>query len=463
MKTRILIIDDEPKMCSILKRALEVDEYEIEATSNPIKGIKYLEERPFQIILCDLKMPEMDGIEVLEKAKKIQPEADFIIMTAYATVQSAVESMKKGAFDYLIKPFSMDELRILLKRVIETKELKEENVHLKEVLQSTFNFENIIAKSRVMEQVLTRVAKVAKSSASVLLRGESGTGKEVLAKSIHFSSARRDNPLIKVNCGAIPDTLLESELFGYTKGAFTGANETRKGLFESADRGTVFLDEIGNISPALQIKLLHVLQDGEFQRVGNYSETIKVDVRIIAATNKNLEEDVKNGTFRNDLYFRLNVVPIYVPPLRERIEDVEPLVQHFLKKFTCLGETFSIDPEAMQLFLSYDWPGNIRELENAIEHSVVMSSDDIIRICDLPMTLQNFYANRECISSPLAFDHLTLEDMEKRLILNAMKKTNCNHTHAAKILGITRRTLGYRIKKYDLESEIKNSKQKKEG
>lgn len=459
MGINILIIDDEQKMCSILKKVLDSEGYNVKTATDGFEALKILENCKFHIILCDLKMPNITGIEVLEKAKKIQPDVDFIIMTAYSTVETAVESMKKGAFDYLIKPFSMDELKILIKRIVETMELKEENIHLKEVLQDKFNFDNIVAKSKAMEQVLTRVKKVARSNACVLLRGESGTGKEVIAKCIHYASPRSEKTLIKVNCGAIPDTLLESELFGYTKGAFTGANETRMGLFESADKGTIFLDEIGDISPALQVKLLRVLQDGEFQRVGNYSETIKVDVRIIAATNQNLEESVKKGEFREDLYFRLNVVPIHIPSLKERSEDIEPLIQHFLRKYSISNESFSIAKEAMEVLLSYNYPGNIRELENAIEHAIVMSNDNIITVGDLPLNLQNFQRKLEPSNKLFSMENITIEDMEKHLILNALKKTKGNFTRAAKLLGITRRTLGYRIKKYDLECNISKSKE----
>lgn len=461
MNVKVLIVDDEIKMCNILKKVLINEGYQADFTNNPIEAISMLEKTNYQIVLCDLKMPEMSGIEVLEAAKKIQPDIDFIIMTAYSTVQSAVESMKKGAFDYLIKPFSMDELKMLIKRLIETVELKEENVHLKEVLQNTFNFDHIVWKSKSMEMVLQRVKKVARSNACVLLRGESGTGKEVLAKCIHFASPRCDKTLIKVNCGAIPDTLLESELFGYTKGAFTGANDTHRGLFESADKGTIFLDEIGDITPALQVKLLRVLQDGEFQRVGNFSETIKVDVRIIAATNKNLEEEVKKGKFREDLYFRLNVVPINIPPLRERRDDIEPLIYFFIKKYSGTETTLSIDNNAKELLLSYNYPGNIRELENAIEHSVVMMNDDVIKLEDLPMTLQSLNKSAGFGENPLLYDALTLDTMERHLIINALQKTKFNHTRAANLLGITRRTLGYRIKKYGLEEEIQKLKEDK--
>ncbi len=450
MSATILIIDDEPKMAGILKRVLTKQGYEVVTTSKPEQGLTILQSQPVQIILCDLKMPGMDGIEVLERAKQIQPQAEFIMMTAYATAQTAVESMKKGAYDYLIKPFPLDELKILLARVLKTKTLQEENVRLREALVDKFHFDNIIAESKLMQAVLARVAKVAPSDASVLLRGESGTGKEILAKAIHQASPRKDKPLVTVNCSAIPTTLLESEMFGHVKGAFTGAVETRKGLFQSADGGTIFLDEIGEVSPAVQVKLLRVLQDGKFQRVGD-TVPITVDVRLITATNKNLEEAIQQGAFRQDLYYRLNVVPIYIPPLRERKEDILPLIEHFAKKFHRPGKTVTYAPETIDLFLAYDWPGNIRELENAVEHAVVMGESQQILPCDLPLALHTFYSKQELALSTPIHEQMTLADIEKRWIINALRKTNKNHTRAAKLLGITRRTLGYRLQKYVID------------
>ena len=450
MSATILIIDDEPKMAGILKRVLSKQGYEVVATSEPEQGLTILQSQPVQIILCDLKMPGMDGIEVLERAKQIQPQAEFIMMTAYATAQTAVESMKKGAYDYLIKPFPLDELKILLARVLKTKTLQEENVRLREALVDKVHFDNIVAESKPMQAVLARVAKVAPSDASVLLRGESGTGKEILAKAIHQASPRKDKPLVTVNCSAIPTTLLESEMFGHVKGAFTGAVETRKGLFQSADGGTIFLDEIGEVSPAVQVKLLRVLQDGKFQRVGD-TVPITVDVRVIAATNKNLEEAIQQGAFRQDLYYRLNVVQIYIPPLRERKEDILPLIEHFARKFQKPGKTITFAPETIDLFLAYDWPGNIRELENAVEHAVVMGESQKIMPCDLPLALQTFYSKQELALSTPIHEQMTLADIEKRWIINALRKTNKNHTRAAKLLGITRRTLGYRLQKYEID------------
>lgn len=460
--TSLLIIDDEPKMSGVLARMLSKDGYDVEWTDSPTVGLEKLGQKFFDIILCDLKMPELSGIDVLERAKRVSPSTDFVIMTAYATAQTAVESMKKGAFDYLIKPFPLDELKLLIKRIEETRNLKEENQRLREVIGQKFSFENIIAASKQMQDVLARARKVAASSASVLLRGESGTGKEVLAKAIHTMSPRANAPLVVVNCGAIPENLLESEFFGHIKGSFTGAIENRKGMFETADTGSIFLDEIGEVPLHLQVKLLRVLQEGEFQRVGE-STPHKVDVRIIAATNRNLEQDVASGTFRQDLYYRLNVIPIQLPALRERQDDIVPLVEYFLRRFAPPGSRKMLSPDALSLLRRYEYPGNIRELENAIEHAVVLSEGDMIHVADLPLQIQNFEWARGSGVTNASVEHMHLDDIEKRCILSALEKTRYNHTRAAAHLGITRRTLGYRIQKYDLESVIAENARKLKG
>lgn len=460
--TSLLIIDDEPKMSGVLARMLSKDGYDVEWTDSPTVGLEKLGQKFFDIILCDLKMPELSGIDVLERAKRVSPSTDFVIMTAYATAQTAVESMKKGAFDYLIKPFPLDELKLLIKRIEETRNLKEENQRLREVIGQKFSFENIIAASKQMQDVLARARKVAASSASVLLRGESGTGKEVLAKAIHTMSPRANAPLVVVNCGAIPENLLESEFFGHIKGSFTGAIENRKGMFETADTGSIFLDEIGEVPLHLQVKLLRVLQEGEFQRVGE-STPHKVDVRIIAATNRNLEQDVASGTFRQDLYYRLNVIPIQLPALRERHDDIVPLVEYFLRRFAPPGSRKMLSPDALSLLRRYEYPGNIRELENAIEHAVVLSEGDMIHVADLPLQIQNFEWARGSGVTNASVEHMHLDDIEKRCILSALEKTRYNHTRAAAHLGITRRTLGYRIQKYDLESVIAENARKLKG
>ncbi len=440
---RIIILDDEPKMGRILARVLTRAGHEAEFHDQPAAALAALEE-PADLLLTDLKMPAMDGMEMMTRARTLQPQLDVIMMTAYASVETAVQAMKLGAFDYLIKPFPNDELVMLVARVAERRGLRTENAMLRRSLQERFNTENLIAVSPAMREVLKRAEKVAISDVSVLLRGASGTGKEVLAQAIHASGKRKTRPLVKVNCGALPETLLESELFGHTRGAFTGAIETRKGLFQQADGGTIFLDEIGEITPALQVKLLRVLQEGEFQRVGD-AQTFRVDVRVIAATNRDLETMIAQGSFRQDLYYRLNVVPIVIPTLRERPEDIPALIDHFIKRARIrLGRQVHLTPMVFTRLREYHWPGNIRELENAIEHACVMCDGDTIEWDDLPLAVQT-------MSGPA--DHgspQTLEEIEKQALQAALETTGYNHTRAARLLGITRRTLGYRIEKFNL-------------
>ena len=453
MPAKILIIDDEPKIAGILKRVLGREGYDVDITHDPLEGVGLMKENNYDVILSDMKMPGMDGIEVLKHARTLQNQADFIMMTAYATVETAVESMKLGAFDYLIKPFPMGDLKALLARLLETKSLKEEGAE--EVAPGKIGFEHIISESEAMNDVLARAAKVARSNASVLLRGKSGTGKEILARAIHNKSSRSEKPLIIINCGAIPETLLESELFGHKKGAFTGAVESRPGRFKLADHGTIFLDEVGELPTSLQVKLLRVLQDGEFHPVGQ-SQSEKVDVRLIAATNRDLEKAIEECAFRQDLYYRLNVVPILIPPLRQRPSDIPALVRHFLKKHQPEDSPLEIDAGAEELLLTYTWPGNVRELENAIEHAAVLCEGGRITIEDLPLAIRSFASNEEKMESPPSLDHLTLEEMEKGFILSALKKTGGNQTRAARLLGITRRTLGYRMKKYAIDDLTDN-------
>lgn len=443
-------------MSSVLARMLAKDGYEVDWTNNPVEGLDKLSSRSFDIVLCDLRMPELSGIEVLERARRINPNVDFVVMTAYASAQTAVEAMKKGAVDYLIKPFPIDELKLLVRRIEETRNLKEENQRLREVIGQKFSIENIVAESKQMQEVLARVRKVAASNASVLLRGESGTGKEVLAKAIHNLSSRPHGPLIVANCGAIPENLLESEFFGHIKGSFTGALENRKGMFEAANGGSIFLDEIGEVPLHLQVKLLRVLQEGEIQRVGE-STPHKVDVRIIAATNRNLEQAVSGGEFRQDLYYRLNVIPIHLPALRERRDDLAPLIEHFLAKFSPKGQSKRLAPNALAMLMKYDYPGNIRELENAIEHAVVLSEGAAIQAADLPLQVQNHEWAKGAGLSGDGVEHMHLEEIEKHCILSALEKTRYNHTRAAAHLGITRRTLGYRIQKYGLEQIVEEN------
>jgi len=460
MKVSILIIDDELKMGKALKLVLEKEGYSVDITEYPQTGLDLLARTPYQVLLCDLRMPGMGGLDVLERAKALQPHVNVIMMTAYASAETAVESMKRGAYDYLIKPFSTDELKILIQRCLRAQALQEENALLKERLQEKYQPENTIAASKAMQLVLNRARKVAESNATVLIRGESGTGKEMLAGIIHTASARAGRPIVTVNCGALPESLLEAELFGHRRGAFTGAVENRQGLFEAADGGTIFLDEIGEISPAMQVKLLRVLQSGEFQRVGDPS-VVRVDVRVLAATNRDLEKMVAEGKFRTDLYYRLNVVPLFIPPLRERREDIAPLIEHFIRKFG-RGRPFRFTPAALDLMERYTWPGNIRELENAVEHAIVLSDVETLGIEWLPTAVRSLA--EEARDEPVAahLDNLTLEEAEKRMIRAAMARTGYNTTRAAKQLGVTRRTLGYRLRKHGLHRGISDAGEEEE-
>jgi DNA-binding NtrC family response regulator len=449
----IMILDDEPKMGKILTRILQREGHRVTSHTDPEQALEALGRQPTDLLLTDLKMPGMNGLEVMRRARELVPDLDVIMMTAYATVETAVQAMKEGALDYLIKPFPNEELVMVVARAAETRGLREENRLLRQTIREEFKPDGIVAVSPVMRDLMRRVAKVAASDAAVLLRGESGTGKEVLATAIHAASARRDRPLVKVNCGALTETLLESELFGHTRGAFTGAVETRKGLFQQADGGTIFLDEVGEVSQALQVKLLRVLQTGEYQRVGD-AQTFRVDVRVIAATNRPLEEMIRLGTFRPELYYRLNVVPLALPALRERAEDVPALIDCILARIRRrAGKTYSVTPEAFRRLLECPWPGNIRELENALEHACVMCEEQTIALRDLPVAVQNVEtpaATATAATAPPDPGPLTLEEMEQQALIQALEATGYNHTQAARRLGITRRTLGYRIAKYNI-------------
>ena len=448
MPARVLIIDDEIKMGKALKHVLAKEGYGVEAFDNPVEGLALLERERYDVLLCDLKMPGLSGLDVLERSKGLQPDLNVIMMTAYASAETAVESMKRGAYDYLIKPFSTDELKILIHRCLDTTVLRQENAFLKDQLQEKFRPENFISVSKVMQSVLQRARKVAESNATVLITGESGTGKEVLASAIHAASPRAKRCFVTVNCGAVTETLLEAELFGHKRGSFTGAGEDRQGLFEAADKGTIFLDETGEVSPAMQVKLLRVLQSGEFQRVGDPA-IIKVDVRVIAATNRNLEKMVEAGLFRTDLYYRLNVVPLYVPPLRERWEDIQPLIEFFLDRYSG-GKGYRFSQAALELMESYNWPGNVRELENAVEHAVVLSDGSVLGADSLPMSLRSYQDKEQGQLGAWWLEKLTLAEAEQRMLEAAMGRTNNNMTRAARQLGITRRALGYRLRKYGL-------------
>jgi len=374
----------------------------------------------------------------LETAKKISQHTEVIMMTAYASAQTAVEAMRKGAFDYLIKPFEIDELKLKVTQILEKNRLAQENKDLKEQLREKFSLKNIIGQSEAMQKVYQMVEKVAPSDATVLIRGESGTGKELVAQAIHQNSQRKNEPFIAVNCGALPESLLESELFGHEKGAFTGADKQKLGRFELASSGTMFLDEIGDITQPIQIKLLRVLQTKEIVRLGG-QKTISIKARTIAATNRDLEEAMKTGAFREDLYYRINVFPIFIPPLRERKEDIPDLVAHFLKKNKAPAE--KIDGAAIKLLMKYHWQGNVRELENVIERSLILAGNDVITPEVLPPHIRGEVETERSVSLEIPDDGLSIEDVERNLIHNALKKANGNKSNAAKLLGITRRRL----------------------
>lgn len=448
----ILIIDDEETQRSILKGYLEKKGYKIYSASSGTEGIDLIRRNMIDIVLSDYKMPDKTGLEVLETVKEINPEISFVILTAYGTIENAVKAMRLGAFDYISKPVDLDELDLLLERIIENKNLKSEILLLKNQLKEKFKIDSFISQSPKMEEVLSIAARSADSKATVLITGESGTGKEVLAKAIHYASSRKDRPFVAVNIPALPETLLESELFGHEKGAFTGADKAKKGRFELADSGTIFLDEIGDIPLNLQVKLLRVLQEHQIERVGSV-ENINIDVRIIAATHQNLEQKIKDGSFREDLYYRLNIVSLYLPPLRERKEDILPLIDHFVEKYSKENnkKKLSLSKEAVDLLIKYNFPGNVRELENAIERAVVLCRSDVITVNDLPNVIKGFKAEKEIVTNENTSLIEQVEALEKKLIFDALSKTNGNQSQAGRMLGLTERNLRYKMQKYEIK------------
>ncbi|HID93890.1 MAG TPA: sigma-54-dependent Fis family transcriptional regulator [bacterium (Candidatus Stahlbacteria)] len=438
---KILVVDDEQSQRDLLAGLLSKANHRVVVAGSGEEALKKIDEG-IDLAIVDLKMPGMDGLTTLKEFKKLNPEICVIILTAYGTVETAVEAMKHGAYDYLNKPIDVDELLLIIKRAMEREELLTEVRYLKEELNRYAKIPEIIGESDAMKQVMSTAYRVAQTNATVLIRGESGTGKELLARAIHLASPRKERRFVPVSCAAIPSTLLESELFGYERGAFTDAIKTKKGKFEVADQGTLFLDEIGDMPLSTQVKLLRVLQEREVERLGS-NVTIPVDVRVIAATNQNLEQKIKQGEFREDLYFRLNVVTIVIPPLRERREDIIPLALHFLKKYTseCKKPVEDITKEAKDVLLRYSWPGNIRELENAIERAVVLTRSNLIIPEDLPIIVKD--TEKEL--------PLRLDEVEKHHIERVLKLTNYNISQAASLLGIHRNTLREKIKKLNLQ------------
>ena len=451
-KPRIMVIDDEESMCRFMQIMLQKEGYEVTSTVSTKEALEKIKNKDYDLVIADLMMPEMNGLELLSRAKSIQPRMNFIVMTAYASVDSAIEALKKGAFDYITKPFKIDEIKIAIKKSLEQRKITEENIKLKRQLKKEFGLHNLIGNSEEIIQMKRLVERVADTDSTVLIQGESGTGKELVAKAIHQLSRRVDQPFITINCAALPETLLESELFGHVRGSFTGAVKDKEGLFQVADNGTFFMDEIGVTSLAIQVKLLRVLEEKQFTPVGS-TKPVEADVRLITATNTNLEEEVKLGNFRSDLYFRLNVIPIHIPPLRERKGDTELLIRYFIKKYCDkLGvEEKEIAPESLQSLISYSWPGNVRELENTIERAVLLNSAKAIDQSSLP---QNILENKPLgLVRPVQPELPSLEAIEKAYIFWVLNQTDWQKTKAAQVLGIDASTLYRKIERYGLKEK----------
>ncbi len=447
-RTRILIVDDEEIVRESLSAWLEKDGYTLATAPDGETAIDRIRKERWSILLVDLKMPGIDGLQVLEEAKKAQPEAAAVIMTAYATVDSAVAAMKIGAYDYLVKPFDPEELSLMIQKIVTQQALVRENVLLRKVLKREYRFRDLVSKSASMQAVFDLARTAARSHSTILVLGESGTGKELLARAIHAESPRSGGPFVAVSCAALTETLLESELFGHEKGAFTGAAARRKGKFEMADGGTLFLDEIGDITPKLQLDLLRVIEDRQFFRVGG-SESVRVDVRIIAATNRDLPKAVADGAFREDLFYRLNVIPVHLPPLRARLEDLPLLVEHLLEQ---LGAEMNrrvdgVTADAMSLLMSHAWPGNVRELRNVLERAVVVATGHVIQASDLGLHRPPYGDGQN--GGPMA----SLEDVERHHIARVLQESDGNISQAARTLGIDRATLYNKLRKYQLRKD----------
>ena len=452
MKTSqsILVVDDDVAHRVMLKKLIGSWGYEISEAEDGSVAISEVQKRAFDLILMDIRMLNVSGIEALEQIKVINPAIPVIIMTAYASVETAVNALKKGAYDYLTKPLDFDELKIAIARATEHSGLKKENEYLKERLGERFDRQSIIGQSPAMVKLLDTVSQVAGTEATVLITGESGTGKEMIANAIHYNSQRASAPFIKINCAALTETLLESELFGHEKGAFTGADRKREGKFRQADGGSIFLDEVSEMSPAMQVKLLRVLQEREITRVGG-SEVLKINVRVIAASNKDLKKEMGKGRFREDLFYRLNVVALHVPPLQARRDDIPLLAQHFLNLFAEKNNKSikGFTPQAMEKLLKYPWPGNVRELMNAVERAVVLSRAEYLSADDLSLLMADT-AVAETIGQISLPENVPLEEMEKRTILETLHAVNGNKSEAARRLGITRKTLRAKLEKYQV-------------
>jgi two-component system response regulator PilR (NtrC family) len=460
LKDKILVADDEQSMREFLDIMLKKEGYKVSLASNGEEVVKLIDNDLFDLVLLDIRMPKLDGITALKKIKAITPDTVVIMITAYASADTAIKAMKEGAYDYITKPFKVEEIKLIIKNALEKKNLQKENILLKQVVRDRYHFGNIIGQSPKMVVLYDLLEKVSPTKTNILIAGESGTGKELVAKAIHYNSPRKEKPFVTLNCGAIPESLIESELFGHMKGAFTDAIATKKGLFEVADEGTIFLDEISELPLLMQVKLLRVLQDKEFKRVGG-TEDIRVDVRIISATNKDLEGAVKEKLFREDLFYRLNVIQIKLPPLRERKEDIPILANHFLKKYSeeLNKNILNISPETHQILLHYEYPGNVRELQNIIERAVALEGGQ-----ELTATNLNSYLSEQPLLKKGSMDieipnegidlEKIVEDLERTLLLKALDKTKGIKKKAAELLHINFRSMRYRLEKYGLNHGV---------
>ncbi len=452
IKHRILIVDDEESMRDFLSIMLHREGYHVDTAVDGAQAVTHLRDHSYDLVISDMKMPRMTGMELLAHIKDRTPETVVLMVTAFSSTDEAVEAMKQGAYDYITKPFRNEEIRLIVKNALERRELRQENLALKEELGKRFSFEGLIGKSKAMQDVFTMVKKVASSPVKVLVTGESGTGKELVARAIHYNSDRRDGPFVPINCGAIPENLLESELFGHEKGSFTGAIKLKQGLFETAAGGTIFLDEIGELPAMMQVKLLRVLQEDEFRRVGGIKD-IKTDVRVLAATNRHLEDAVSEGSFREDLYYRFNVIRVDLPPLRQRREDIPVMIDFFWERFT--GETgVKVTEDAMRRLIDYHWPGNVRELENVIERATVLGRENEITLDCLPPNLVTGMSSSVTPLTDIPDSGMDLDaylgEIEKEILLKALVRTDGVRKSAAGLLGITFRSIRYRLSKFGL-------------
>ncbi|HXA49302.1 MAG TPA: sigma-54 dependent transcriptional regulator [Candidatus Acidoferrum sp.] len=451
MKKRILVVEDEEKLRRVIELQLTVAGFDVDKAANAEDALKIVDRA--DMVLTDLKLPNMDGLEFLGLIRRQNSVVPVVMMTAFGSVETAVGAMKAGATDFLLKPFSLDHLMQVVHKALEMRALRDENRQLKQELGRRYEFDNIIGRSPAMQEIFTTIERVGPTRATVLLTGESGVGKDLIARAIHFHSPRKDRPLVKINCTAIPENLMESELFGYEKGAFTGAQTSKPGKFEQADTGTVFLDEIGDVPAAIQVKLLRVLQEREFERLGS-NTTRHIDVRLVAATNQDLRAALEQGTFREDLYYRLNVVPIDIPPLRERKQDIPFLANHFVKKLAVDtgSQVETITDAGMEKLLSYHWPGNVRELENIIERSLVMAAGKQLDAGDIKLESAPRPRPQGSDGAPFLPAGLSLDEYEQEIIREALRRAEGNKSQAARLLGLTRNALRYRLTQMGLES-----------